>query len=279
MNAQNSNLYNLFLLAQIKTPEPPHKWTSSYLQEVRARFTAIAGKNEERLGSIVHARAMPEIDDLRIGSGKYFEQLAVLFLDICGFSCWPNWLEHEQTQVLRVMNLFMSTMQSVIRDFGGTCEKNTGDGLMAYFSEGNSAEDIARNAVAASTAMFYLNDNVVSPELRQLGLAPVTFRVGIDTGPVTIARVGVHSDAKQFVAIGTTANVACKAMRLVENGGICIGEHTFNKLSPNWQASCRSIGNTSFSYVMGGRPYPAWSVEHRLTTPFTPMPTLYGGLQ
>jgi len=34
------------------------------------------------------------------------------------------------------MNVFMSEMITLVRDFDGRFEKNTGDGLMAYFGEG-----------------------------------------------------------------------------------------------------------------------------------------------
>jgi adenylate cyclase len=276
MSTLNVNLYEM-LLGIGTAPESPSKWTHSYLQKVTERLGKITEKNPDRLDSIVQARAMPEIDSIAIGSGKHFPQLAVLFLDICDFSGWCNWSQEEQAQVLQVMNIFMATMQGIIRDFNGTCEKNTGDGLMAYFSDGTSAEDRAKTAVNAATVMCYVNDHLVSPELARLGIGPVKFRIGIDTGPVTIARVGVHSDANQFVAIGTSANVACKLMRLVGGGGICIGEHTYTKLSANWKAACIPVGDTIFHYVIDGRPYPAWKVEHQLSTPYPAIP--FGGLR
>jgi len=279
MTTLGTNLYGTLLTTGLATPECPSKWTHTYLQKIKDRFETIADRNEDRVGGVMRARTMPDVDDLRIGSGTYFDQLSVLFLDICGFSCWSNWWQQEQANVLRVMNLFMASMLGVIRDFSGTCEKNTGDGLMAYFSEGPTPEEKARAAVEAAAVMFYVNDHVVTPELQRLGLSPVNFRVGIDTGPATIARVGVHSDANQFVAIGTIANVACKIMRHVEHGGICIGEHTFSKLSPSWQKACSPAGNTAFIYTQGGRPYPTWRVDHRLSTPFAWLPVLSGGFR
>jgi class 3 adenylate cyclase len=271
------SIYDAFMALGSTTPETPTKWTYSYLQKVKDRLGKITLRNPDRLDSIVHARSMPEIDDIAIGSGKYFPELAVLFLDICNFSCWSNWLQEEQANVLQVINIFMATMQGIIRDFDGTCEKNTGDGLMAYFSGGQSPEERARTAVHAATVMCHVNDYVVTPELAQLGIEPVTFRVGIDTGPVTIARVGVHSDANQFVAIGTSANIACKLMRLVEGGGICVGEHTYTKLSASWRGACQYLGATTFHYVIDGRPYPAWKVGHQLSAPYPAM--LLGGLR
>jgi adenylate cyclase len=279
MSISSSGLYGAFLNLNISGPEWPSKWTSGYLERVEDRIGKIMDKNPARLESIVQARAMPEIDDLTIGSGKFFPELAVLFLDICGFSCWSNWLQEEQAKVLQVMNIFMATMQGIVRDFNGTCEKNTGDGLMAYFSAGPSAEERVKTAVEAATVMNYVNDHVVSPQLARLGISSVKFRIGIDVGPVTIARVGIHSDANQFVAIGTSANVACKLMRLVEDGGICIGEHTYRRLSTGWQSACKPLGETTFHYVCDGRLYPAWKVEHQLTRPYSMGVIPIGGLR
>ncbi len=78
---------------------------------------------------------MPDRDQVTIGSGRRFD-LAVLFLDICGFSSRPNWTSEEQGQMLAVMNIFMAEMLNIVRDFGGTYEKNTGDGLTRIIHEG-----------------------------------------------------------------------------------------------------------------------------------------------
>jgi class 3 adenylate cyclase len=56
-----------------------------------------------------------------------------MFLDISKFSQWPAWTEQEQDILLRVLSLFFTEMIRIVEDFGGVVEKNTGDGLMAYF--------------------------------------------------------------------------------------------------------------------------------------------------
>jgi adenylate cyclase len=90
-------------------------------------------------------------------------------------------------------------------------------------------------------------------------------------GPVTLARVGVksvNSDYNSLVAIGTTTNVACKLMKLIPNGGICIGEHSFKNLPNNWSFSCTPCSQpTNFFYVLTKHPYPAWELNYRLSDP------------
>ena len=36
-----------------------------------------------------------------------------------------------------MLSLFFSEMIRVVGDYGGTVEKNTGDGIMAYFAQGS----------------------------------------------------------------------------------------------------------------------------------------------
>lgn len=251
-------------------PAVPSAWKQIYLDRSIERTVARIQVLRDRLNGVTEGRVMPTSDQVAIGSGRRF-RVAVLFLDICSFSARPNWTEHEQKTMLVLMNTFMAEMMNVVHDFGGTFEKNTGDGLMAYFGEtGASDFDRVRPAVEAAVVMHYLNDNVISPWLRdQCGIQPVRFRVGIDVGPVTVANVGNRGRDSSLVAIGTTANLACKLMGLIENGGICIGHNVYQALPLNWEGSCVATASSSgFVYISTQQPYPAWILQHRLGQPY-----------
>ena len=211
---------------------------------------------------------MPDLDQVTIGSGRHFV-LSVLFLDICGFSSRPSADAEEQKKVLLTMNMFMAEMLNVVRDFGGTYEKNTGDGLMAYFGEeGSSPAERVRPAVEAAVVMHYVNDHLLTPWFQRNDIVPIRFRVGIDVGPTTIARVGLRGEENSRVAIGTVANIACKLMKLIPDGGICIGNDVYNSLPNNWNQSCRRCEQaTGFVYVATKNPYHGWQLGHRLTEP------------
>jgi class 3 adenylate cyclase len=212
-------------------------------------------------------RVVPDDDDLMIGDARRL-RLAVLFLDICGFSRIPNEEEGEQDEVLRLLNLFMAEMLQVVKMHGGDFEKNTGDGLMAYFKQGSEVE-CAQGAVDAAVTMHCYNDQVLSPRLKSIGLPEIKFRVGIEAGLVTVANVGVRGPHHSIVAIGTTPNVACKLMSLVQNGGIVLGHYTRCLLPYDWQEKTASIGPLP-GYVIKGTatPYPAWELKYR--APYMP---------
>ena len=119
--------------------------------------------------------------------------------------------DNDQDKVLKLLNLFMAEMLHVVRALRGDFEKNTGDGMMAYFKDGAESE-CAQRAVDAAVTMHCYNDQVISPRLKTNGLPEVRFRVGIETGLVTIANVGVRGDHHSLVAIGNVPNVACKLL-------------------------------------------------------------------
>ncbi len=249
-------------------PDCPSRWRRQYFDEVIERCNKRIDVLLDRVNGVTAGRVMPDLDQVTIGTGKRFS-LAVLFLDICHFSDRPNWSSEEQKRVLVVMNIFMAEMLNIVRDFGGTYEKNTGDGLMAYFGDGESTdEERVRPAVEAATVMHCINDQLITPWLQKQNIEPVVFRIGIDVGPVTIARVGLRGEENSRVAIGTVANIACKLMKLIPEGGICIGHAAQQALPANWdRLSQLSSEPTGFVYSVTGAPYPAWELNHRLTRP------------
>jgi adenylate cyclase len=267
VNATN-NYFGILAGLMSRVPGSPSGWTQKYISDVIARCDRRIDVLRDRIDGVTTGRVMPDLDQVTIGSGKHF-RLAVLFLDICSFSSRPNWTESEQKVVLQMMNIFMAEMLNIVRDKGGVYEKNTGDGFMAYFGEDVPTDlETIKPAVEAATIMHYINDNLLSPWFIKQGIEAVRFRLGIDVGPVTIARVGLKGEENSRVAIGTIANVACKLMNLIPDGGICIGNNVYQSLPHNWETDCkRCQQETGFIYIATREPYPAWELNYRLTKP------------
>ena len=157
-------------------PTNPSRWTKAFENRIINRLVKRLNVLDERINAVVKGRTVPDLDEVNIGSGSQCN-LAVLFLDICGFSTLPNWLPAEQKHVLALMNLFMAEMITIVREFGGHFEKNTGDGLMAYFGEGEKTDaDRVKPAVEAAMVMHYFNDQVLGPLLESKSLSRVSVR-------------------------------------------------------------------------------------------------------
>jgi class 3 adenylate cyclase len=257
-------------------PAQPAKTTYSHVTHAEERFE----KRLQQLNSILPVppgRVVPDYEDLIIGGARRL-QLAVLFLDICGFSRIASYDGDEQDRVLKLLNLFMAEMLRVVKSHDGTFEKNTGDGLMAYFGEAPLSE-CAQRAVDAAVTMHCYNDQVISPRLKAHGLPEVKFRVGIETGLVTIANVGVRGDHHSLVAVGNVPNIACKLMKLIPEGGIVLGNAARDFLSDAWKRETASIAPLD-GYVMHETniPYPAWELKYRAPLDWVSSLGRWGGL-
>ena len=232
--------------------------SQEHWDRIKARILKADKAFRDRDSTTILGRTIPEDDDLLIGEGRYLN-LAVLFLDICSFTSWPSGNQAEQKRILEIFNLFMNEMMRIASDFGGQVEKNTGDGLMAYFSGSgdNVARNACENAISAALTMKHTTANVIGPMLAAKGLGGVQFRIGIDFGPVTIARVGPARLFNSNVAIGSTANIANRILSKAQPGEVWLGEMVVNELADNWKALTELIlVQTGFVYQNNQAPYP-----------------------
>lgn len=243
-------------------------WNISYHDQIKSRILNKVCSLTEQLDSITKGRTMPDPEDVRIGSGKYME-IAVLFIDICKFTSRGSDNENEQKEILIMLNLFISEMMAIIRDYGGIVEKNTGDGLMAYFgTESKDANCIALDAVLASITMHYVTSNFINPLLQNMRVYPISFRIGIDQGKVTIARIGVPN-LNRITAVGATANIACRLLDLAGPNQTFIGNEVYLNLPIQLKELCRPVffKSTGYIYVATKRNYPIWEYIGRWRKP------------
>lgn len=246
-----------------------NKLTLSLWNEIKQQSQDAVTRINQRNEDSVNGRIIPEDDQLAIAAGSRMK-LAVLFLDICGFSSWDSSNYEEQNNVLRVLNLFITQMIHIAEHYGGTIEKNTGDGLMAYFPSTTIGDEIetTKKAVASALTMFYANENLLNPILNQGGFNPIQFRIGIDFGPVTITRVGAPRKFSSNVAIGAIANCANKMLLEAGVNQIVIGNELRSRLPLDWRQNTRFLKlSTRFRYIATNTLYPLYLYTSRWTRP------------
>lgn len=214
------------------------KLGSVYWMKQIARVQDLQSRLREREDALANGRVIPDGTDLALGAGRRLA-MAVMFIDICGFSQRRVESFEEQRAMLAALNLFFTEMIRIATDYGGTVEKNTGDGLMAYFEEKADLpnEGGAKRALACALTMMAANKHLITPALEGRGFEPFSFRVSVDYGFVTIANLGVARQFNSYAAIGATANFAAKMLGKAGQGEIVLGQGAQSRLPEDWRRS------------------------------------------
>ena len=229
----------------------------AYRLRQRERVGRVARVLEARDRQVRAGRVIPDHGALPIGVGRQISA-TVMFLDICGSSDLGSDDPVQQRASLSAMTLFFSEMIRIVEDHGGTVEKNTGDGLMAYFAAGQGGVPVAQTALSAALTMFATSEDLIGPALEQMGLSAFRFRVCLDHGPITIAELGTARGFRSIVAIGTTANAASKMLAIADADSVFVGESVLLQLPRDWQELATERFDTRWTYSSDRRPYPCY---------------------
>jgi adenylate cyclase len=232
------------------------------IQRVERLRSRIAERAEVTAGRVV-----PDDTDLVIGSGRRLNA-TVLFTDISGFSSRPSASPQDQEMMLRVLNLFFTEMIRIVEDYGGSVEKNTGDGLMAYFEDRallDPGASSVKRAIACALTMDATNEYLIGPVLRASGVEPLKFRTTMDYGAITVARIGAAQRFNANVAIGNTANFASRMLTLVGPGDIALGGSAHAKSPQEWRSAWCDLSPvvTGWTYIGSSLPYPLYLYRGR----------------
>jgi adenylate cyclase len=251
-------------------------WTPEYLAGLRTRFDEIVNGLPSRLEDVVAGRVVPALTNIPIGSARSM-RAAVLFFDIRGFtgrSSNPD-LQQLKTTLLMLDTVIPMVMQ-VITDHDGYVEKNIGDGVMGIIGAESNDSQAANAALAAAMTIFFVLANIANPFLAGLGIPPVSARIGIDLGPLLLARIGLPAgrseQARSFLtAVGPAANLACKLQQnLASTDEIVVGDLVRNATTSQfvWEfTDITPAGGWPWTYVHDGSVYRAWRFSGRRAVP------------
>ena len=127
------------------------------------------------------------------------KQVTVLFADVSGFTAMSETLDAED--VNEIMNALWEHLDAAILEHGGTIDKHMGDAVMALWGAETAREDDPERAIRAALAMqeevsgFGLQISDLVAKLRIQNLEPeIGMRIGINTGPVLLGKVGTTGE-------------------------------------------------------------------------------------
>ncbi|MGO4835487.1 adenylate/guanylate cyclase domain-containing protein, partial [Rhizobiaceae sp. 2RAB30] len=144
-------------------------------------------------------------DDHDVGAVRT-QDVAVLFIDIVGFTEISE--RSTPQQVMDLLRRYLSLVESVIFEYGGTLDKYLGDGVMATFGTPEPRPTDAANALRAAREIIRRMDGF-NRDGAARGDPEIRVSIGVHYGPVILGDVG-PSRRLEFAVLGDTVNVASR---------------------------------------------------------------------
>jgi adenylate cyclase len=141
---------------------------------------------------------------LELGGRK--REVTVLFSDVKGFTSISEKLSSED--LVRLLNHYLTRQSEPILAVDGVIDKFIGDAVVAFFGDPVSVPDHALRACrAAVQCADIVKDS--QPLADELGAGPVSNRIGVNSGTVTVGNMG--SDKRfDYTCIGDTVNFSSR---------------------------------------------------------------------
>lgn len=171
---------------------------------------------------------IPDEEKLKLGEAQALN-LTIMYIDIVNFTGISANNTDSQQRLLIQLDFLFNELFRVVLSHGGKIEKNTGDGLMAYFDNADGKESVVK-AIESALLMTAMSEHITQPIFRSTSQSQLEFRITIDYGLITIARIGLHSKFRSLVAIGKTANLAAKIQEVAGANEIVLGRDAYKKL-------------------------------------------------
>ncbi|BBZ21118.1 ATP-binding protein [Mycolicibacterium gadium] len=139
-----------------------------------------------------------------------YKQVTVLFADVVHSMDLASTLDAERLR--EIMADLFDRSASIVRHYGGTVDKFTGDGIMAVFGAPISLEDHAFRACLAALDIQ-----------RNVGVT-LQLRIGLNSGQVIAGEIG--STTGNYTAIGEVVGMAQRMESVAPPGGVILSEST-----------------------------------------------------
>jgi class 3 adenylate cyclase/tetratricopeptide (TPR) repeat protein len=158
--------------------------------------------------------------------------VTVLFADLAGFTGIAEKLDPEE--VHQIVDRCFEAITLEVHRFEGTVNQYTGDGVMALFGAPIAHEDSARRAVHAALGIQRaLRD--YGRELQADRGITLRMRIGLNTGPVVVGRIG--DDLRMdYTAVGDTTNLAARMQQMARPGAVLVSESTWKAVGGFFEA-------------------------------------------
>ena len=150
------------------------------------------------------------------------KHVTVLFADLADSTALAEGIDAEEMHGL--MDRAFQLILEQVHGYEGTVNQFTGDGVMALFGAPLAIEDAPRRAVTAALAI-QRSLQALDAEVRERHGRPFRMRIGINSGPVVVGRIG--DDLRMdYTAVGDTTNLAARLEQSSGPGEVLISDAT-----------------------------------------------------
>jgi class 3 adenylate cyclase len=150
-----------------------------------------------------------------------YKQVTVLFADVVHSMDIAAAVGAERLR--EIMTELVERSAAVVRRYGGTVDKFTGDGIMAVFGVPAALEDHAFRACLAALDIQAQTAKLAEEVQARDGIA-LRLRIGLNSGQVIAGEIG--SGALGYTAVGEQVGMAQRMESVAPPGGVMLSEST-----------------------------------------------------
>ncbi|MEN8239797.1 MAG: adenylate/guanylate cyclase domain-containing protein [Actinomycetota bacterium] len=175
---------------------------------------------EDLLSNVLPGQVAAELKQTGKVAARRFESVSVLFVDIVGFTPMSEDLSPEE--LVEQLNAVFTFFDTLTTDHG--CEKirTIGDAYMVAAGVPQQRDDHAHALATVALAMR-----------EYAAKGPMTFRIGINSGPVVAGVIGTTKF--QYDVWGDTVNTASRMESHAEPGTIQVSQATYELIKDDYR--------------------------------------------
>jgi adenylate cyclase len=185
---------------------------NQFIRETFGRYTS-----DDIVGVLLD---MPE--GLKLGGEK--REVTLLMSDLRGFTAMAERL--EATEVVSLLNHYLSVMVELIHLTGGTIDEIIGDAIFVLFGAPmvmpDAAQRAARCALEMQKAMRGVNEHNF-----KMGWPEIEMGIGIHTGEVVVGNIGSTKRSK-YAVVGSTVNLTARIESFTVGGQVLVSPTLIN---------------------------------------------------
>jgi adenylate cyclase len=155
-------------------------------------------------------------DGLKLGGEK--REVTILMSDLRGFTALAERL--EATEVVSLLNQYLSAMVEVIQHHGGTIDEIIGDAILVLFGAPVAMDNDAQRAVLCALGMQKAMVAVNEENLKR-GWPEIEMGIALHTGEVVVGNIGSTKRSKYGV-VGRTINTTARIESFTVGGQVIV---------------------------------------------------------